>query len=103
MAKVKKKKKPSYHEDLINSLKDPEEAIAYLRAALDEIDAPEVFLLALRNVAEARGMSKLARDAQLNREHLYSLLSKNGNPELASLYAILSALGYKFSVNFRAA
>jgi probable addiction module antidote protein len=103
MATAKKKKRVTYHEDLINSLRDPHEAIAYLRAALDETDAPEVFLVALRNVAEARGMSKLAREAHLNREHLYDLLSKNGNPELSSLYAILSALGYKLSVTFRAA
>lgn len=103
MTKAKKKKKPSYHDDLIDSLKNPDEAIAYLRAALDETDTPELFLLALRNVAEARGMSKTARDAHLNREHLYRLLSKKGNPELGSLYSILSVLGYKLSVNFRAA
>lgn len=91
-------KKANYHEDLIESLKDPEEAIGYLQAALEESDMPEVFLLALRNVAEARGMSKLARDAHLNRENLYRMLSKEGNPALGSLYSILNALGLKLSV-----
>ncbi len=100
MAKVKKK---SYHEDLIESLKDPEEAIGYLRAALEENDMPEVFLLALRNVAEARGMSQLAREAHLNRENLYKILSKRGNPELESLYAILDALGLKLSIELKQA
>jgi probable addiction module antidote protein len=94
----KKRTRPGYHEDLIESLKDPEEAIGYLQAALAESDMPEVFLLALRNVAEARGMSELARAAHLNRENLYRLLSRSGNPELGSLVAILDALGLRLSV-----
>ncbi len=100
-----KAKKRTYHEDLINSLKDPEEAIGYLRASLEESDMPELFLLALRNVAEARGigMSQLARDANLNREGLYTMLSKQGNPELGSLTAVLSALGLKLSVETKVA
>ena len=59
------KRSVDYRETLIESLKDPAEAIAYLRAALEEDDMPEVFLLALRNVAEARGMQRLAREAHL--------------------------------------
>lgn len=98
MAKVKKNSATSYHKDLIESLKDSEEAVGYLRAALEESDMPEVFLVALRNVAEARGISKLARDTHLNRENLYRMLSKQGNPELGSLYAILDALGLKLSI-----
>ncbi len=52
MAKSKKKN-ADYHEDLVETLKDPDEAIGYLRAALEESDMPKVFLIALRNVAEA--------------------------------------------------
>ena len=44
------------------------------------------------------GMSQLARESQLNRENLYKILSRKGNPELGSLYAILGALGFKFSI-----
>jgi DNA-binding phage protein len=44
----------SYHDYLIQSLKDPKEAEGYLNAALEDGD-PRVFLQALRNVAEARG------------------------------------------------
>ena len=100
-----KAKKRTYHEDLINSLKDPEEAVGYLRASLEERDMPELFLLALRNVAEARGigMSQLARDSHLNREGLYTILSKDGNPELGSLTAILDALGLKLSIELKEA
>lgn len=102
MAKTQKRS-VSYHEDLIESLKDPEEAVGYLRAALEESDMPEVFLVALRNVAEARGISQLARDTHLNRENLYKMLSKQGNPALGSLYAILDALGLKLSVDLKEA
>lgn len=99
----KLKSSTQYHQDLIESLKDPAEAVGYLRTALEERDMPEVFLVALRNVAEARGISQLAKDAQLNRENLYKMLSEKGNPELSSLYAILDALGLKLSVEIKEA
>ena len=51
------RKRPNYHEDLLERLKDPAYAVEYLEAALEEHDLPAVFLLALRNVAEARGMA----------------------------------------------
>ena len=60
---------------LIDSLKNPKEAEGYLNAALDD-DDPRLFLLALRDVAEAHGgMSKIARTCKLNRESLYRMLS----------------------------
>ena len=49
-----KKPSTSYSEDLTQRLKDPEYAVEYLRATLEESDMPELFLLALRNVAEPR-------------------------------------------------
>ncbi len=97
------KKRSDYDEHLIASLRDPGEAIAYLKAALDESDMPEVFLLALRQVAEAWGMQRVARKAKLNRESLYRLLSSAGNPTLASLCSILDALGLKLSVELKEA
>lgn len=91
-------KSESYHEDLIESLRDPREAEAYLNAALEEED-PELFLLALRNVAEAQGgVAQLAEKAKLNRESLYKMLSERGNPELRSLDALLHALGFRLAV-----
>jgi len=48
------KKRTAYQPDLIESLRDAGEAKEYLNAALEE-DDPELFLLALRNVAEAQG------------------------------------------------
>lgn len=86
-----------YREGLLNRLRDPEEAAAYLNAALEEQEQ-QVFLLALRDVAEARGMSRLAQEAQLNRENLYRMLSDQGNPQLASLTALLQSLGLRLAV-----
>lgn len=87
----------SYDDYLIESLKDRRLAEAYLKAALEETD-PRVFLLALRNVAQARGMSKVAAKSKLNRESLYKMLSKRGNPSLQSLGALLGSLGFRLTV-----
>ncbi|MGM0424769.1 MAG: addiction module antidote protein [Thermodesulfobacteriota bacterium] len=91
-------KNTSYQQDLIQSLQDPREAAAYLNAAIEDGDK-NVFLLALRNVAEAHGgMGKIAEKSHLNRENLYRMLSQKGNPEIKSLYALLQAMGLKLSV-----
>jgi len=47
----------SYHDELLKDLTDPQEAAAYLNAALEEGSA-ELFLIALRNIAEARNLKK---------------------------------------------
>lgn len=56
------------------------------------------FLLALRDVAEARGMTQVARTANLNRENLYRMLTSNGNPQLSSLNALLHSLGLRLAI-----
>jgi probable addiction module antidote protein len=91
-------KTESYRESLLESLRNPEEAAQYLNACLEDEDA-RVFLLALRDVADARGgIRSLSRDAHLNRESLYRMLSKSGNPSLDSLAAVLSACGLRLAV-----
>ncbi|MBU1570906.1 MAG: putative addiction module antidote protein [Proteobacteria bacterium] len=88
----------SYQEDLIDGLKDPREAAAYLNAAIEEGDRA-VFLLALRNVAEAQGgMSALARKARINRESLYRMLSSKGNPEIKSIFTLLNSMRLRLIV-----
>ncbi|MFA4828226.1 MAG: addiction module antidote protein [Thermodesulfovibrionales bacterium] len=92
------KSKKDYQEDLIQSLKNSREAAAYLNAAIEEGDR-ELFLLALRNIAEAQGgVSAIAEKAHLNRENLYRMLSKKGNPEIKSLLTLLSAMGLRLTV-----
>jgi probable addiction module antidote protein len=79
---------------LKDHLADPEQAAKYLTACYEE--SPEVFLQGLRDVVEARGgMARAARLAGLNRESLYRQLSRQGNPSLSSLNAVLSALSLK--------
>ena len=97
-------KSKSYKEELIQSLKNPKEAAEYLNAALEE-GSPDVFLLALKDVAEALGggMSKLARKTRLNRENLYRMLSEKGNPELHSMGTLLNALGFKLAIEVKKA
>jgi probable addiction module antidote protein len=92
------KKVTTYQEDLIESLKDPREAAAYLNAAMEEGDRA-LFLLALRNVAEAHGgMSAVSEKAKLNRESLYRMLSKKGNPEIKSIFSLLHSMGLKLTI-----
>lgn len=92
--------KPSvpYRKFLIEDLKDPQEAAAYLNAML-ETGHRMAFLSALRDVATARGgISKLARRTKLHRQTLHRMLSKTGNPEIESLERVLEALGLRLFV-----
>ena len=92
-----------YEDILDEDLQDPTEAAGYLNACL-ESGEPDVFLLALRDVARARGgVAKLAEATALNREHLYRMLSENGNPELRSLEALLDALGFRLAITLKEA
>jgi probable addiction module antidote protein len=92
----------SYQHDLIEALKDPNEAAAYLSAAIEEGDR-EVFLLALRNVAEAHGgVGAIAAKANLSRESLYRMLSRRGNPEIKSLFTLLHTMGLRLAVEAEA-
>src|SRR5660398_214062 len=94
----------SYTQELIRELKDPREAAEYLSTALADGDM-EVFLLPLKDVAEALGggFSRLSRKTRLNREDLYRMLSEKGNPELRSMGSLLHALGLKLSVDVKKA
>ena len=87
-----------YRDTLIEALCDPQEAAAYLDAALEAGDR-SAFLLAMRNVIKALGgMTQIARDTGLNRENLYRVLSEQGNPEFTSLEKLLKSLGLRLSV-----
>ncbi|MDB5971104.1 MAG: transcriptional regulator [Hydrocarboniphaga sp.] len=78
-------------------------AVEYLKSALEELDDPEhraVGLLALRDVAEARGgLAAIAQEAGITREALYRALSPSGNPTLKTLLAVLHAVGMRLSVS----
>ncbi len=91
--------KPSitYDIGLHEGLRDPVEAAEYLNAALED-GTQDVFLMALRDVAKAHGLTRLARETALNRENMYRILSEEGNPQLSSLKALLDSLELKLSI-----
>jgi probable addiction module antidote protein len=89
-----KKRHRNYEESLFEALQDPQEALAYLNAALLDEDQ-RVFLLALKDVLTAQNIdiSAFAQEADLTRQNIYRILSKTGNPRWDSLTSLLNALG----------
>lgn len=92
-------KSRNYQDDLIASLKNHEEAVAYLNAAFEEslkgdAESQELLLIAFRNVAQAQGgVAEIAKKAHIGRESLYKTLSLKGNPEWRTLVALVRAMG----------
>jgi len=78
--------------DPAQHLNTEEDMAAYLEAALEEGD-PALVAAALGDIAKAKGMSQIARDAGLGRESLYKALTPSGNPEFATIMKVVSALG----------
>jgi probable addiction module antidote protein len=78
--------------DPAEHLNSDEDMAAYLEAALQEGDSA-LIAAALGDIARAKGMSQIARDAGLGRESLYKALSADGNPEFATIMKVVSALG----------
>ena len=84
-----------YHDFLIKRLADPAEASAYLNAVAEDGEI-ECLLKALRNVVEAQGgIGALAKKTKRSRTSLYKTLSSAGNPEFATLDAILAVYGMR--------
>jgi probable addiction module antidote protein len=85
--------------DVAEHLRTPEEMAAYLDAWLEEApDDVAGLARALGDIARAKGMSQVARDAGLSRESLYRALSADGNPRLTTLLGVLKAMGLRLSV-----
>jgi probable addiction module antidote protein len=78
--------------DPAEHLQTGEDMAAYLEAALEEGD-PALIAAALGDIARAKGMTHVAREAGLGRESLYKALSPAGNPELATVLKVVAALG----------
>ena len=93
-----KRKKTTYKPLDRAAYLDSDEVIAeYLSAAAEDAN-PEVFLAALGDVAKARGMAQIAKDAGLGRESLYKTLSAGAHPRFETINSVLHALGVKFVV-----
>ena len=81
---------------------DDDEAIAEYMTAVLEADDPDLLLLALSDVARAKGMAQVAKDAGLGRESLYKALSGERNPEFATILKVVRALGLTLSAEVAA-
>ncbi|MBI2519020.1 MAG: putative addiction module antidote protein [Bdellovibrio sp.] len=97
------KRTRDYELDLIEKLKDIEFSVEYLNASLEDSDegSDERFLMALRQVAQAHGMTAIAERSGMARPALYRALSESGNPEFLTLKALLDSLGLKLAVESR--
>ncbi len=91
----------SYHAYLIESLKDPAEAAAYLDAVLEDGDR-EYILLALKNVAEARRSHRVpANETDSAWDYCYQTLAQGKTPDFVLIATLLSELGLKLSVTVK--
>ena len=94
-----------FNEYLIEKLKDPKRAVGYLNAVLEDCkdgskESQQLLLLAFKAVAEAQGgMTEMAKRAALSRESLYKALSKQGNPKLTTLTALVGAMGFELKLS----
>jgi probable addiction module antidote protein len=76
---------------------DDDEAIAEYMTAVLETNDPELLLLALNDVARAKGMAQVAKDAGLGRESLYKALAPGAKPRFETVMKVARALGVKFT------
>lgn len=88
--------------DVAEHLRTPEEMAAYLEACLDEADGDATFIAkALGNIARAKGMAQVARDAGLSRESLYKALSGERSPDFDTILRVIDALGLELHAEAR--
>ena len=82
--------------DASEYLETEEDIAAYLNAVVEEGD-PALLQAALGDVAKARGMTSIARDAGVSRESLYKSLSASGNPSFQTISKVSRALGLQMN------
>lgn len=88
------KKTLTQRYDVAEHLRSPEEMAAYLEACLEEVDGDAAFIAkALGEIARAKGMTQVARDAGVSRESLYKALSGDRSPGFDTILKVVRALG----------
>ncbi len=91
---MKKAKVKTTRWDVVDYLRTDEDMAAYLEAAMEDGN-PAVINAAIGNIARAKGMTKVARQAGIGRVSLYKALSPTGNPEFATVLKVLKSLGLR--------
>ncbi|MBW4689001.1 MAG: transcriptional regulator [Komarekiella atlantica HA4396-MV6] len=104
MKEVKTPTSRSYHEYLISSLKDTQEAAAYIETflELEEEKEPlpaELLIAALKDVVDARvQMNNLSEEAKQHYEKLEKVLLETKGAEIYGLVELLDALGFRIAI-----
>jgi probable addiction module antidote protein len=80
--------------DAAEFLKTEKDIMAYLEVALEEND-PEFLLSAIGDIARSKGMTRLARNLNLDRKGLYKAFSAEGNPSFLTVLKVLDNLGFR--------
>ena len=94
---MKAKQVNSFESDLMEKLRDPEFASAYIMSAI--VDNDMNFLpVALGDIAKAHGISKLAEESGIHRRTLYKVFDKKGHPSFDLVTQIMDSLGMELQV-----
>lgn len=94
---MKAKAVKNFESDLMDKLRDPEFASAYIMSSV--VDNDLGFLpVALGDVAKAHGISKLADESGINRRTLYKVFDKSGNPSFELVMQVMQSLGMEVQV-----
>ncbi len=94
---MKKNKLKTTKWDIADYLKTEEDIAAYMSAVLEDGE-PALIAAAVGDIARAKGMTKIAKEAGLSRATMYKSFTKGGNPEFATVIKVINALGLKFHV-----
>ena len=84
--------------DASEYIENEEDAIAYLNAAAETGD-PALLQAAIGDIAKARGMGQIAKEAGVGRESLYKSLNKEGNPSFRTIVKVVDALGGRLVID----
>ena len=82
--------------DAADYLNTPEDIAAYLEAAFEDGD-PALIAAALGDIARAKGMSEVARNAGVTRDTLYKSLTERGDPRLSTFVGVMRAMGLRLT------
>ena len=91
-----------FKEDLIEKLKDPSYAAAYIEAAIEESDT-DFLQVALGDVVKAHGVSKISEVTGIARQALYRMISQDGNPTIKNLNKLLNSVGLEIDIKVKSA
>lgn len=99
---TKKRIYKNYEDFLHHRLKNTKLAMSYLNEALQDND-PNVFLIALKDVLEARGcdVSALSKKANISRPNIYRMLSQKGNPRWQNITSLIDAMGLQVQISLK--